>query len=287
MSLAGEDQRNSFEQFGEHQVLRFGHLATINGDLGNFLLQYEIPQKWVEPYLCIIVENRPLFRFTIGPVSRGGFQCLEQAIAQVQTLYDPEIAVCYNCSFERVSHLNVRLVDQNQHIEGPIPKGVAWKLYPPRLDINRHEIVIDNDIILNERIPEIDAFLEGTHTLMLEEETRTYGRFARHVPAHLFINSGLYGLPPGFDFEKYVRTHAGPEWEENARGVHAASKTFDEQGLVALILSSQDYRVIPKTSLTNCERRWVHGKGCHFIGLNRNEVHRPFIEYRMSREKLL
>ena len=228
---------------------------------------------------------RTIFRFTIGPVTELGFLCLKHAITQVRKLYDPEIVVCYNCDVEKLSDLSVELIDQKQlKHQGPPPIGVTWKLYPPRLDIDSYEIVIDNDVILNEKIPDVDSFLQGNHALLLEEDSRTYGRFHRHVPAHLRINSGLYGLPPGFEFGKYVKTYAGDKWEENAKGEYAASRSFDEQGLVALILSSQRHKIIPKTVITNCERRWIHGKGCHFIGVNRNETHKPFLDYLQSQE---
>lgn len=242
----------------------------------------------VDPYLCTIVKNPLLFRFTIGPTSDLGLLCLEQSIAQIQKLYDPEIVVCHNCDLERVAHLPVRLIDQRSiPVRGPQPIGVAWKLHPARLDIDRHEIAIDNDLLLHDHIPQIDHFIKGKHALMLEEETRTYGRFTRHVPAHLHINSGLYGMPPGFDFASYVEAHAGEMWEENAVGEYAASRTFDEQGLVALILSHQKYDLIPKTVITNCERRWMKALGNHFIGLNRTESHQPFLNYLMHQLKLL
>ena len=202
----------------------------------------------------------------------------------MQKLYLCDIVVCFNCDETLVSHLpdehGVTLLDQSSHQNDSMPPmGVAWKLYPPRLDIDRHEIVIDNDIILESSIEQIDQFLSSdNHCLLLEGLSRTYGRFEKHVRANLMINSGLYGLNPGFDFSAYVKRHAGKNWEENATGIHAASKTFDEQGLVALILSNQKHFLIPNTAITNCERKLVAGKGMHFIGLNRWDRHDPYTE---------
>jgi len=237
------------------------------------------------------VKNKPLVRFTIGSVTKFGFDCLKRAIKQIQKLYPCDITVCFNCDKKHVKYLkkelNVFLFDQSVHLNDDLtPMGVAWKLYPPRLDINRHEIIIDNDIILESTIDEIDDFLScDDHCLMLQGISRTYGRFEKHVPANLMINSGLFGLPPGFDFATYVKNHAGNNWEENATGIHSESVTFDEQGLVALILSNQKHFLIPNTTITNCERKLMRGKGMHFIGLNRWKRHEPYSEWLMSQQK--
>ena len=235
------------------------------------------------------MEIKPLVRFTIGNASNTGFECLERAIIQIQKLHHVDVVVCHNCQKDKVAHLeHVTLFDQSSHADDELPPmGVAWKLYPPRLDINRHEILIDNDIILEERVPELDQFLQSTkHCLMLEGESRTYGRFQKHVPAGLNINSGIYGFPPGFDFGSYVQLYAGKEWEMNATGTHASSKTFDEQGLVAFILANQKHIIIPNTTITNCEKQWIKGSGMHFIGLNRTESHIPYRAYLQSKLRI-
>ena len=236
------------------------------------------------------MEIKPLIRFHIGPASDSGFDCLGRSIVQIQKLYpSSDIVVCYNCDKQKITHLeHVTLFDQSPHANDELPPmGVAWKLYPPRLDLNRHEIIIDNDIILENRIPEIDKFLQShEHCLLLEGESRTYGRFARHVPAGLKINSGIYGMPPGFDFEPYVQFYSGKEWEINASGTHAKNKTFDEQGLVAFILSNQPHIIIPSTTVTNCEKIWVPGSGMHFISLNRTTHHQPYQNYLRSKLKI-
>jgi len=234
------------------------------------------------------MEIKPLIRFTIGPSSDAGLECLERSIGKIQKLYPADIVICHNCPKDRVDHLDVELLDQSNHTQGKTPPmGVAWKLYPPRLDVHRHEILIDNDIILEERIPEIDLFLESSqHCLLLEGEARTYGKFQRHVPANLKVNSGIFGMPPGFDFEPFVELYSAQGWEVNALGTHAASKTFDEQGLVALVLGSQRHFMIPNTTVTNCEKRWEKAKGMHFIGLNRTEKHQPYREFLKSHLKM-
>lgn len=212
-----------------------------------------------------------------------GFRCLALSIAAFTRLYDCDAVVCHNCPPDEISLLDlgdsVSLFDQREWAKShPVPpKGVAWKLYPPRLDPDRHELLIDNDLIIAERIPELDAFLSGDCTLVLEETGRTYGRFDGFVPPGRCVNSGLFGMPPGFDLKKYVDFHVGGGWEENARYEHAGNVTWDEQGLVALALLSYPRCVtIPRTSVTNCEHHLVDGRGYHFIGLNRRTFHAPF-----------
>lgn len=235
----------------------------------------------------------PLARWTIGPSTPQGYKCLLLSIQSFLSFYEAEVVVCHNCPIGKISHLcfdnNVRFIEQTQISEASqIPAtGVAWKLYPPRIDPSRHELSIDNDIVFEEPIPEIDKFLQNDCTLLLQDESRTYGRFEKHVPAGYEINSGIYGMPPYFSLEKYIRFYCNKNWEVNALGEYAASKTFDEQGLIALALLDYDkHIIIPKTSVTNCERELVLAKAMHFIGLNRKKRHSPFLSYKNLKMKL-
>lgn len=240
-------------------------------------------------------NTKPIARWTIGNVSSDGFDCLAESMKCLLSQYDLQPVVCYNCDFELLEAIkpnlptNTIFIDQHSHLSScsAMPVGVAWKLYPPRINIDKHEIVIDNDLVINYHIQQIDDFLGGTHTLMLEENSRTYGRFEKMVPVGLTINSGLYGMPPQFDLQGFVKFYCGDEWEENARGEHRANRTFDEQGLVAFALSSyRKYDIIPSTCITNCEQQLIEGKGCHFIGLNRRSFHRPYRLYKCRNCKL-
>jgi hypothetical protein len=234
---------------------------------------------------------KPLVRWTVGPTTRDGLDCLSRSVAAFLRLYDADVAICHNCPADNLADLVARfpLVDQHAHLASvPVPPaGVAWKLYPPRLAVHRHELVIDNDLIVERAVPEIDRFLAGDCTLLLAEASRTYGRFERHVPPGYAINSGLYGMPPGFDLGRHVAFHCGPAWEENATGTHALNRTFDEQGLVAsALLSYPRFVIIPASCVTNCEHRLVDGHGHHFVGLNRREYHGPYKLYKCRTTKL-
>jgi len=233
-------------------------------------------------------------RWTIGDASQAGYEALYLSIASFQHLYpDAKIVICHNCPINNLETIVARFPtakfhDQSQYLQSRCPPmGVAWKLYPPRLAPDDHEICIDNDVILLDRIPEIDTFLQGDCTLLLEGSSRNYGRFETYVPPGYCINSGVYGMPPKFNFQKYVNFYSGDQWEVNAFGPHAASKTFDEQGLVAIaLLSYRKFAIIKETSVTNCETHLIQGKGLHFVGVNRSQFHRPFRLFKSKIRKM-
>jgi len=216
------------------------------------------------------------------------------SIASFQLWHDVDkIVVCHNCPKNNLQDLvarfpDIEFFDQARFINSVVPpKGVAWKLYPPRLCPDDHELCIDNDIVFLEALPEIQHFYDGNHALLLEGSSRNYGRYEQHVPPEYRINSGVYGMPPGLKLQKYVDFFVRDEWEENAFGLHAASKTFDEQGIVALgLLSYGKFVIISEQSLTNCEKRLVLGKALHFVSLNRNEHHEPFRIFKSTLRKM-
>lgn len=232
-------------------------------------------------------NSKPLVRWTIGPVSANGFECLARSIDKFRRLYDIEPIVCHNSipseEIDFLLSLGVRLYCQDTQADLSVrPMGVSWKLYPPRLTFDRHELFIDNDLVIEQHIPEIDQFFQGRKTLLLEGESRNYGAFDRHVPLNQNINSGVFGLPPGFDFKKHV-DFLVQNWEENC---NTSSKTFDEQGVVAAALLTEPHLIIPRTILTNCEVHYRPAAGMHFVGLNRSYFHQAYADYRASTVKL-
>lgn len=181
-----------------------------------------------------------------------------------------------------------RLVDQRSiSRDYAEPIGVAWKLHPPRLDSSRKEICIDNDIVFDKPIQEIQDFLDGDCTLLLEGDSRTYGRFEDYVPPGFEINSGIYGMPANFDLHSYVRFYCRNDFELNAKGEHLQSRTFDEQGLIALaLLNYHKYVIIPRTTVTQCEHELIKASAMHFVGLNRRDFHQPFALFNSLNTKL-
>lgn len=231
--------------------------------------------------------QKPVVRWTIGPVQSAGFDCLKRSITAFQNLYDADLYVCHNgIEPARVATLamaGVTLVDQESLTQAS-PIGVAWKLYPGRLDINRHELFIDNDLIIEQRIAEIDRFFQEDTTILLEGNSRDYGRFERHVPPEFNINSGVFGVPPGLDIDKILNGFRH-RWEYNCPN---ASATWDEQGFVAAtLLSYNKYLIISKNDITNCELDLLPAKGMHFVSLNRSKFHPYFALYKSTNIKML
>ena len=231
-------------------------------------------------------------RWTIGETTKDGYECLAMSIESFLTFYDAKIVLCHNCLKNNlapiVAQLPVSLHNQSQYLDDSIvPRGVSWKLYPPRLAPDQHEIQIDNDIVFESRVEEIDRFFDNDCTLLLQGLSRNYGKFEKHVPPGFFINSGIFGMPPGFKLHKYIDFLIHQQWEENAVGEHTANVTFDEQGLVAFaLLNYRKYVIIPNASVTNCERQLIKGNGLHFVGLNKNEFHAPFRLYKSQKVRM-
>lgn len=240
--------------------------------------------------------EKPIARWTIGPSTKNGYECLEMSIRSFLDFYYADVIVTHNCPpdnletlLSRLSDVPLQLLDQRHYLDTSyiVPVGVAWKLYPPRLDINRHEICIDNDIVFQEKIDHISNFFEDNSTLLLEGDARNYGRFDKYIPPKTHINSGIYGMPPDFDMERFIKIVAGSAWELNAKGEHAANKTFDEQGIVAFaLLNHPRCVIIPNKIVTNCERHLVESKGMHFVGLNKREDHEPFRLFKTKNTKI-
>jgi hypothetical protein len=229
-----------------------------------------------------------LVRWTIGGnVKPAGFTCLKLSVMNFQLLYPRAILyICYNGLHEsqvsQLQDLPASLINQEYtRFVGETPIGVAWKLRPPRLSIAEYEVFIDNDLILRERLDEIDRWVNTGSTLVLESESRHYGTFARHIPNQYRINSGLFGVPPGFNLESYIALWG--RWSNNCPN---ASYTWCEQGLVASALThSTNHILIPQTTVTNCEVELIEAPGMHFISLNRVNFHRPFAEYMFNHHR--
>jgi hypothetical protein len=244
----------------------------------------------------IKLKSKPLIRWTIGPVKEEGFSCLGKSVRNMKHLYpECDFVICYNqltrLQHERISELGVDLLDQSKYLDSlkyhPHGKSVHWKLYPPRLNLDSHEICMDNDIILWKRVPEIDYFLSSKDTCLIYQGiNRLYGSYDLNIPKLVRINSGIYGLPPNFDFRSKLKS-IQKKW----------SNRFDEQGIVASILCQESYCMIPLPYVPICEC-WMSSNdfkktmdaflrnefccGMHFVGINyaeQNSFYNNFIKH--------
>jgi hypothetical protein len=223
---------------------------------------------------------KPLVRWTIGDKTDVySYECLRRSIYFLRKLYGDSLdyVVCQNGSSRTPINVGVPVVKQEPHITSisVLPYSVCWKLYPPRLRIKSHEIFIDNDVVFLQRIPSIDRFLAGSkHFFASEAVRRNYGNYDDCVLSNININSGFFGLPPGFDFAGEIETHLKGKW----------SNYFDDQGMVATILHKQkDFELVSLADLWVCATELRPAKyGYHFVGLNGglNEHYENFINQR-------
>lgn len=221
----------------------------------------------------------PLIRWHIGDAPAIGIQILAESVRQIQKLY-PEFdcVLCINrtqgvptlqgveCTHGIQGSPNrLRVVEQKVKDLKHFPfkfSAEDWKLCPPRMRLNAYEIVIDNDLVLTERLPSIDKFLLSDKPICLEAVHRAYGQFSEKIPEHIKINSGLYGFPPNFDFEQKLLDL----WSN----VNNWQSRFDEQGSVAAVISNADHITIPMTEVLPLGQgaKFKKGSAYHFLGAN-------------------
>lgn len=202
---------------------------------------------------------------------------LEESIRLFKKLYPEfDLIVCYNeISKERLPKDIEFFFQTHDCCSIPVkPKSInAWKLFPPRLRIDSHEIFIDNDMIICGRIPQITEFLSAKRPFCYgnyDERPFPYGSFAKLFTKtsgpQFKLNSGIFGLPPGYDFEKdlvyNIERSQLSEWGY-----------FDEQGLVATCLLDKDPIFIGLEDVSNCWLKFEIGRhGFHFCGHNAEEL---------------
>lgn len=211
-----------------------------------------------------------LIRWTVGDVCQDGLDILKHSIRLIKKNYPNfERVVCFNnINKKKLIHFDATLFEQlhTNDIEYA-PKNELWKLYPPRLDKESYEIVIDNDLIIFSRIKEIDFFLTSNHTLMLRGRARAFGKYDHKIPQGYAINGGLYGMPPDFDFAQKIRDCCKDDkirdWTERC----------DDQGIIANCLLSQKHLIIEPGTILNYFPEYNFAlpyelKGIHLIRSN-------------------
>lgn len=234
--------------------------------------------------MAIFQKEKPLLRWTIGDVSPYGFETLAVSVSKAKSIYGDEFdyIICHNHLSEQqlsvVSGMGVPMYEQKIECCGlniDPGKTNSWKLFPPRLRMSSHEIFLDNDVILHDRVPEIEDFLRERRPIALQggRKSPAYGRFESMVPKNLTICSAIFGYPPGFDAESklssMVKERILPE-------------QFDEQGMVAAVFASSEGMLIPEERISNCWSGYVEGKfGVHFAGVNYGQT-KPWRRYKMK-----
>ena len=277
---------------------------------------------------------KPIFRWTIGSnILPNGYILLKHSIREALRVYGKDKFQWYVChNVEPENYLKLLSITENTPVqlykqtwkEMPFPEekpkkhkeedlkknkeisGSIWKICPPRLSLNVHEIVLDNDVIIVKKIEEIESFLNSKKTLVGEDCSRFYEKYDKFIDQNKTYNSGIYGLPPNYDFSKELYN----TW--NNCGKITNHNYGDEQGLVICTLTKHDFLSIKTQNLpvlhkdkynkknfedTNDSVEWCEYndkfwkntypkcKGFHFVGSNRFKNHiawRKWIELKNS-----
>lgn len=243
-------------------------------------------------------------RWTIGDVSPAGFEALRLSIWGAWRLFgggaDVAYAVCVNSvPVERARALagalppGVTWIPVERaippwlapHLDRGMAEGVAWKLLPLQVFPDRHELSLDNDCILWDLPPAIKAWRAAQDACLLAEDVRAcFGRFAPLCGAAP-RNSGIRGLPPGFDLARRLKELLG-------RSPGPLTSELDEQGLQVAALSADRPPLVVRTvEVTICSPFPPHephlGRaGAHFVGLNARSLGWSF-EGRPAEERRL
>lgn len=256
---------------------------------------------------------KPLFRWTVGCCLRQGLDILAESVHRTTKALGLEKwdwAICYNgLNREELQYLQKMVegkpiqlmaqtwatcpIDDNcqtprirkdgtfEH-NGERCGGTLWKVCPARVRMETHEIVMDNDVVLLQKFPQIDEWLSrNDHVLILEEPIRFYGRYdCLFPPDQPCLNSGLMGFPPGYDFGTAI--HA--EWARYGRYMNLSQA--DEQGLLTHTLNQMPSVRIKKEQMIEILNRDFNARvtgreeGIHFTQANRIDNHRAWQHYK-------
>lgn len=275
-----------------------------------------------------------LFRWIVGDVGPEGISVFSRAVKNILKLHGRnfDFLICSNavqqfcrdqikeiCLKYKVDlyqqkwddlplDKNAILEDFDVQSEVGIPRGrqgTFWKLCPARLEINRHEIICDNDLVFEKNIEAVSEFMEKEQVLMIKEDAFCVGKYFTLFGDDDNYNSGLYGLPPGYDFAEDIRA----SWERHGR-LHGLFWR-DEQGLITSTLKKKEHLAIRCDEIIHLfsqGRCWDYefkiieenkvktrvmsamqfkdyhfsnkDKAYHFLGVNRDENHKKWLQYK-------
>lgn len=228
-------------------------------------------------------------RWTIGDVSRQGFEALRLSIWGARKIFGAgaNYVVCVNTVDVEEARLLVGDIPEGvrfhaiseqpppflrQRFDASMAEGVGWKFAPLRMFPDGFCLALDNDCILWEMPEAIRAWLseEPARCLIAEDVRACFGKFA-DICGPMPRNSGIRGLPPGFDLEEALRGALG-----EVRGL--LTSELDEQGLqVAAVSLEQPPHVVSIEDVAISSPFPPHlpglGRcGAHFVGLNVKRV---------------
>lgn len=208
---------------------------------------------------------KPVIRWTIGSVKKTGYEILYVSIKKILSLYSNEFDyfVFYNdINLNEIEKLkikfkNIEFVRQkwqdcpiNLAMPNSIDKetkqklnGSFWKICPPRIRKDAHEIILDNDLVFLKKPKIIKEFLSRIDKNLVVQDCLLYmGKYGKYINEKQGYNSGIIGLRPNYDFESELKK----EWNQSD---DSELDYAEEQGLVTytllksdcLIASSEDF----------------------------------------------
>jgi hypothetical protein len=224
-------------------------------------------------------------RWTIGDVSEAGYEALKLSICAAWNLFGEHAryTVCVNTVSLRAAAIRVGDVPcrvewtpvrrdvppwLHPHVSQGMAEGVAWKLQPVRMFSWLHELSLDNDVILWAIPGAMRDWLlsdDCDACLLAGDVAPALGQFAA-VCNHRPLNSGIRGLPPGFDMERRL--------QDTLRNANVVLQSeLDEQGLQAAVLLHTKLFVVSTDDVSICSPFPNHQQhlgrcGAHFVGLN-------------------
>lgn len=229
-------------------------------------------------------------RWTIGDVSAQGFEALRLSVESVIRLFgqDTFYVICVNSvSIDTARARTGKIPDfvwwrdtaselpdfLKDRFDRNMSEGVGWKFAPLRISPDRHELSLDNDVILWDIPQSLHQWLAQTERCLIAEDVQRYlGQFDSFCPQGSY-NSGIRGLPPNFEFGAAVESVLLEHEHRLGRQAKLASE-LDEQGLqVAAVSRYNPPLVVPVDEVTICSPFWPKrpnlGRcGAHFVGLN-------------------
>jgi hypothetical protein len=240
-------------------------------------------------------------RWTIGDVSRRGFEALRLSVWGAFGLFGPgaRYAICVNSlSVARARALTGMLpvgIEWRDasfelprllgaHLDQSVCEGVGWTLAPLRCFPDRWELSLDNDVVLWAWPAPLAAWLDGgdrSACLLAEDVTPAFGSFASLCPARP-LNTGIRGLPPGFDLEHALAAILAE------RPVPLTSE-LDVQGLQAAALARAGaLQIVDTGEVSICSplppyQPLLGRAGARFVGLNARRLS-SFVEGRPAAE---
>jgi hypothetical protein len=226
-------------------------------------------------------------------VKKPGEEIFRMAVKRFQALY-PEFdcVVCYNnCQPEQERMLRSMGIDsyvqRETDLRYPIMQahdpegwlgaapGWGWKLCPPRLRPRGHELFVDNDLLIRERLPEIDKWLASDKFLIAQshrDDPKYYGDFP--VPAGTKCCAGLFGLPPNFNFSEEIIRRCKRTLSGKPLG------HWGEQGLVTSTVLSNPHIIVKSVVNVKVPPEKPLPLALHFIAANRLDRHDCWEKFR-------